>query len=206
VLVAAQRRNRPQAHTLVSALGELHVAGADVDWRAFFSGTAARRVDLPTYAFQRERYWVEGEPGVGDVSAAGLTAMGHALLGAAVVLADSGGVVCTGRLSVGAQPWLADHVVGGSVVFPGTGFVELVLGAGEQVGFGGLEELMLQAPLVLPATGAMVVQVVVGPQESGRRSVSVHSRSEDQPDQPWTLHAQGALVPVSDGSASPREA
>ncbi|WP_406365859.1 SDR family NAD(P)-dependent oxidoreductase [Streptomyces sp. NBC_01546] len=195
VLVPALRRNRPEPEALITAVAQLHTSGAAVDWEAFHSGTGARLVALPTYAFQRTRYWVEGTGALGDLSAAGLAAAGHPLLGAVVSLADSGGVVLTGRVSVSAQPWLADHLVGDSVVFPGTGFVELAVRAGDQVGCELLEELMLQAPLVLPERGAVALQVEVGAADaSGRRPVSVHSRRDDQPDQPWTLHAAGVLA------------
>ncbi|MFC8453370.1 SDR family NAD(P)-dependent oxidoreductase, partial [Kitasatospora sp. NPDC057223] len=200
-LVAATRRNRPEPVTLVTALAQLHTSGAAVDWSAFFAGTGARRVDLPTYPFQRERYWIDTPQnllgvGPGDLSAAGLASLRHPLLGAAVMLADSDGAVLTGRLSPAVQPWLADHVVGGSILFPGTGFVELAVSAGDQVGCGALDELTLQAPLVLPARGGVQVQVVVGaPDLAGRRTVTIHSRAEDQPDLPWTRHADGVLMP-----------
>ncbi|MFJ4500818.1 SDR family NAD(P)-dependent oxidoreductase [Streptomyces sp. NPDC088864] len=196
--VALIRKNRSESETLVAGLGRLFTVGLVVDWQAFYAGCGARKVALPTYAFQRTRYWVEGTGAPGDVSAAGLAAAGHPLLGAVVSLADSGGVVLTGRISLSAQSWLGDHVVGGSVVFPGTGFVELAVRAGDQVGCEALDELMLQAPLVLPARGAVALQVEVGAADaSGRRPVSVHSRRDDQPDQPWTLHASGVLAPAT---------
>ncbi|WNI23572.1 type I polyketide synthase [Streptomyces sp. ITFR-16] len=197
------RRDRVEARETLTGLGTAWARGADVGWDAFYAGSGARRVDLPTYAFQRTRYWVEGSASAGDLSAAGLAAAEHPLLGAVVSLADSGGVVLTGRLSVSSQPWLADHVVGDSVVFPGTGFVELAVRAGDQVGCESLDELMLRAPLVLPERGAVALQVEVGAADaSGRRPVSVHSRRDDQPDQPWTLHAAGVLAATTAGSAS----
>ena len=89
---------------------------------------------------------------------------------------DSGGVVLTGRLSMAAQPWLADHAVAGVVLFPGAGFVELALRAGDEVGCAVVEELTLSAPLLLPAADGVQVQVVVGAADgSGRRAVSVYS-------------------------------
>ncbi|MEW1605730.1 polyketide synthase, partial [Streptomyces sp. NPDC093808] len=54
------RKDREETTSLLTALGRLHAEGGEVDWAAFFAGTDARRVQLPTYAFQRTRYWVEG--------------------------------------------------------------------------------------------------------------------------------------------------
>ena len=129
--------------------------------------------------------------------------MGHPLLGAAVDLAAGAGLVLTGRLSVRSQPWLADHAVGGTVLLPGTAFVELAIRAGDQAGCGRVEELTLQAPLVLPADGAVQLQVMVGgPDEWGRRPVEVHARPEDAAAEgPWTRHASGLLAPVAPADA-----
>ena len=117
-------------------------------------------------------------------------------------------MVLTGRLSLGAQPWLADHAVGGVVVFPGAGFVELVIRAGDEVGAGVVEELVLVAPLVIAAGVGVGVQVVVGAVgESGRRAVWVYSRGGES-DSGWVLHAEGmlgvaAVGPLADLSVWP---
>ncbi|MFF4355205.1 type I polyketide synthase, partial [Streptomyces sp. NPDC001530] len=199
VLVPALRRDRSEPEALVSALGRLHVAGAVVDWSAFFAGSGAQRVDLPTYAFQRRRYWMDAQSPQSDIGSAGLDSAGHPLLSAVVELPDDGGAVLTGRLSVAGQPWLADHVVGGVVLFPGTGFVELAIRAGDQVGCDVVEELTLQAPLVLPERGGVQVQVVVGAaDDSGSRTVTVHSRPEGESDLPWTPHAEGRVSPAGE--------
>ncbi|MFJ7201776.1 type I polyketide synthase [Streptomyces sp. NPDC098926] len=199
VFVPFLRRNRPEAVTAVAALGRLHVAGVPVDWSRLFEGSGARRVDLPTYAFQRDRYWMASELEAADHGALGLADADHPLLGAAVALPGAdGGLLLTGRLSVDTQPWLADHRMGGSILFPGTGLVELVLCAGSQVGCEVLDELTLQAPLVLPSRGGVQVRVRMGLDDAaGARSVAVYSRDEDDGavDSPWTLHAEGLLVP-----------
>ncbi|MBW8094279.1 polyketide synthase dehydratase domain-containing protein, partial [Streptomyces hygroscopicus subsp. hygroscopicus] len=105
---------------------------------------------------------------------------GHPLLGVAVPLAESDGLVFTGRLGLDSHPWLADHVVRDAVVVPGTAFVELAVRAGDQVGCDLLDELTLHAPLVLPARGGVRLQVTVGaPDDTGHRSFTVSSRAED---------------------------
>jgi acyl transferase domain-containing protein len=193
-VVPAVRRNRPEARTLLAALGRLHTVGARVDWDAFYAGTGARRVGLPTYAFQHRRFWMEATA-VTDVAHHGQTSVEHPLLSASVALAGSDEAVLTGRLAAATHGWVADHDVLGTVLLPGTGFVELALQAGEQVGCTTLEELTLQAPLVLPAEGGVALQVALGTlDEAGRRTIRVHSRHEHaDPNTPWLLHAEGLL-------------
>ncbi|WP_449343949.1 type I polyketide synthase, partial [Streptomyces pilosus] len=197
IFLATQRRDRAETDHLLTALGELYTRGVTVDWEAFFAGRGARTVDLPTYAFQRQRYWLgSGAAGGADVEMAGLEVAGHPLLGAVVDLPVSGGVVLTGRLSREGQPWLADHAVLGAVLLPGTAFVELAVRAGDEVGCGLLEDLTLHAPLVVPERGGVALQVTVeGVDDGGGRPVRIHSRVEgaDQ-DGEWTLHAEGTLA------------
>jgi polyketide synthase 7 len=187
---------------LLSA-GQAHVAGARVDWRATFAGTGGHRVELPTYAFVRQRFWLPPEStGPGNVASLGLERAAHGLLGAVMDRPDSGGVVLTGRLSVVAQPWLADHAVAGVVLFPGAAFVELAVRAGDEVGCGVVEELTLSAPLIVPSADGVRVQVVVGAAgEAGRRAVSVYSLGADA-GSGWVLHAEGTLAVESVGPAA----
>ncbi|MFI2652816.1 SDR family NAD(P)-dependent oxidoreductase, partial [Micromonospora fulviviridis] len=201
VVVGSLRRDEHGPRQLLTALGGLHTAGVPVDWAAVFAGSGATRVDLPTYAFQRERFWPEPGTGrAGDVSGAGLGAAGHPLLGAAVRLAGDDEVLLTGRLSVAAQPWLADHVVGGAVLVPGTALVELVVRAGDEVGAARVRELTLAAPLTLPAAGGVRVQVRVGAADDrGARPVTVHAQPTDDPEGEWVRHAEGVLEPAATG-------
>ncbi|MEU3383303.1 acyltransferase domain-containing protein, partial [Streptomyces caelestis] len=201
------RRNRSEVRTVLTAVAEAHVRGVGVDWRAYLTAagaTAGRRLppELPTYAFQGERYWLSGggnapaEPG--DL---GLAPAGHPLLGAVLTPADGGGLVLTGRLSSRTQGWLADHVVLGSTVVPGTAYLELTLHAGRLAGCGTVEELVQESPLILGEDDAVHIQLTVGPDDgTGRRRFTVASRpasaalAEGESAAPlWTRHAGGVL-------------
>nr|UHY14126.1 PKS I [Verrucosispora sp.] len=195
VVVGTLRRDEGGLQRLYLSLGEAWTRGLPVDFTPAF-GNNPQLVDLPTYAFQRERFWLDPTPTHGgDPAMLGLTAAGHPLLGAAVPLADGDGVVLTGRIGLHTHPWLADHAVNGTVLLPGTAFVDLALRAGDEAGCGMLTELTLETPLTLPASGSIRLQVVVGgEQESGSRPVSIHSRPDGEDlATPWRRHAIGLL-------------
>ncbi|MGP4013070.1 SDR family NAD(P)-dependent oxidoreductase, partial [Streptomyces sp. 4N124] len=207
IFVPALRRERDEQHELLSALALLHTCGTDVDWGACYDGLGARRIPLPTYAFQRRRYWLSAPHAGGDAAGLGQIAAGHPLLGSVLRLAagDEGtdGVVLTGRVSLRSHPWLADHVIAGVPLLPGTAFVELAVRAADEVGCALVEELTLEAPLALPAAGGVALQVVVGAADGeGRRTVGFFSRPEDADDDGWTRHAAGLLAPSAQQEAS----
>ncbi|WP_126896613.1 type I polyketide synthase, partial [Streptomyces sp. WAC 01420] len=181
------------------SLAELHVTGVPVDWSVVFPG--ARRVALPTYAFQHKRYWLD--PAIEHL---GGDDDGHPLIGRPQPVADSGTLLHTGRLSLRTHPWLADHAVGGIVVVPGAALVEIVLHAGRDLGCGLLEELTVETPLVLESAAPLTVQLSVeGPDAAGRRPFAVHSTTSEGP---WTRHATGWLASAGAGDthAAPDDA
>ncbi|QNP67905.1 SDR family NAD(P)-dependent oxidoreductase (plasmid) [Streptomyces genisteinicus] len=193
-VLTALRKDRPETTTLTQTLAQLHTHGHPIDWTTLLTPSHPTTTPLPTYAFQHQRYWAAGTGAAGgaDLAGAGLAEAGHPLLAARVELPGDGGTVLTGRLSLRTHPWLADHAVLGSVLFPGTGFVELAVRAGDVVGCGHVEELTLQAPLVLTEHGAADLRLTAGAaDERGRRRLTVHSRSGDGP---WTQHAEATLA------------
>ncbi|MEU5404304.1 type I polyketide synthase, partial [Streptomyces sp. NPDC005963] len=170
------------------------------NWADFFPTTPPTHLNLPTYPFQRQRYWLQQDTAATtDPRTLGLHAADHGLLGASVALADGEGQVFTGHLSLRSHPWLADHAVHGTPLLPGTAFVELALHAGQATAAPHLEDLTLEAPLTLPATGGRHLQLYVdAPDGDGRRALTVHSRPDHAaPDRPWTRHATGTLTPRS---------
>ncbi|MEV4881531.1 SDR family NAD(P)-dependent oxidoreductase [Streptomyces cyaneofuscatus] len=205
--VPTLRRGRPEADTLVKAVGRLHNRGVRVDWDAFFAGTGARHRTLPTYAFQHDRYWLD--PTTAGAAATGPDATGHPLLGTAVPVAGTAQVLFTGRLSARTHAWVGDHAVLDAPVVPVPVLVEAAIRASDEVGAGHLVSLFAHKPLVLPATGAVRLQTVVGaPDASGRRTLTVHARPEgadglDDADADWTVHAEGVLAADGDRAPSP---
>ncbi|GAB3738321.1 type I polyketide synthase [Amycolatopsis oliviviridis] len=171
------------SHGVLEAVGELHTTGVPVSWRSVFDGSGARRVPLPTYPFQRERFWLDPQPRRSPADS------GHAMLGPALVAPGSPRIVHGGSAGVRTHGWLADHVVGGTTLFPATAFVELALHAGKT----GVAELTIEAPLRLGRAEDVALQVVV----DGSR-IDIYAQDSGS----WIRHATGRLAP-SDVFAQP---
>jgi acyl transferase domain-containing protein/thioesterase domain-containing protein/acyl carrier protein len=189
------RRGEGGPERFAQSLAEAHVAGVEVDWESFFADTGAKVLKLPTYPFQRRRYWLEAPASTGDASGAGLTDPGHPLLAAAIDFPGDDGLQLSGRLSASSQRWLGDHSVLGETLLPGAVFVELALAAASAAGAGGIEELVIETPLLLPDSGAVQLRVVVGAADDmQRRPLAIHSRLEGEAGEAWIQHAAGLLA------------
>ncbi|MFD8229721.1 type I polyketide synthase [Streptomyces massasporeus] len=206
---ALQRSDRPEPSALADGVGTLYTRGVPVDWEAFFAGSGARRVPLPTYAFQHQRYWTDAlAAGRRDAGGFGLDSTDHPLVGAALFPGDRDEALFTTRLSARTDQLLAAHTVAGETVVPSTVLAELAVRAGDETGCTVVDELVVDAPLVLPREGALHLQVRVGePDTDGHRVLTVHARP-DEADASWTRHAHGLLgdtplVPSADTEPTP---
>ncbi|WP_395575163.1 SDR family NAD(P)-dependent oxidoreductase [Streptomyces sp. BK79] len=194
------RRDEGGTRRLLTSAAEAFTHGVPVRWQEVFEGTRARRADLPTYAFQHERYWLRpaAQPATSPAGL-GMTVAGHPFLGAAVELPGTDGYVCVGRITRHSAAWLADHELRGDTVLPHAALVELALSAGADLGAGHLREFTVEAPPALPDDGALCLQVAVGgPDDTGARTVTVHARP-DMDSAEWTLHARGVLATAPHG-------
>ncbi|MBJ8343023.1 SDR family NAD(P)-dependent oxidoreductase, partial [Antrihabitans sp. YC3-6] len=197
-VVATQRRGRPQVQTVVRAVTTAHCHGVAVDWVQFFAGQGAQRVDLPGYPFQHQRYWLtetRNATSGGDLN--------HPIIDSEVSVADTGQHVFGGRLSIDTHPWIADHVLLGVIVVPGTALVEMAMRAGTQLRCETLEELTLEVPIIFDVGEARLVQVTVGePDQTGTRPLAIYSRLEATDDD-WTRHAAGSVTAAIESSVDP---
>ncbi|MEU1689470.1 SDR family NAD(P)-dependent oxidoreductase, partial [Micromonospora sp. NPDC005707] len=191
-IVALPTLRRDTTGQLAAALATAHTHGLPVDWRPLLP--AAPPVELPTYPFEHQRFWLQAGTRGGEPAELGLSGADHPLLGATVELADGEGYLLTGWLSLHAHPWLADSVVAAGTVVPAATFVELSLHAGSHVGYARLDELTVETALTFPEHGAVHIQIEVGEDdESGRRPITIHSRTGISPGTEWTHHATGRL-------------
>lgn len=199
ITVAGSLRRAEGSRTaLLATAARLDLAGLPVEWSTLLGAGTGRGVPLPTYAFQRQRFWAMPATEF-DPRSMGLDTTDHPLLAAFLPDARSGALTATASISVRTQPWLADHVVAGAILFPGTGFVELAIRIGTEVGCPQLRELTLLAPLTLPTDGAVRLQAQVSaPDEHGDRSIEIYSRTDQfGADSHWRTHATGRLSALS---------
>ena len=179
------RKGVADRQQIADALAGVYVSGHRPDFAALHHGRR-RRVELPTYPFQRRRFW----PRTTGITIDGPTASG--LLGAERDLA-SGDTIYTSRLSVKTQPWLADHVIYGTVVVPGATYAAMALAA---VGTPArAKEVFFYEPIILPEKTSRDVQMTLHPADTdGEWKFQVHSRPFGERDADWALNAEGTVV------------
>ncbi|WP_077042226.1 type I polyketide synthase [Rhodococcus sp. MTM3W5.2] len=189
----ALRAGHSEEDTVSTALAGLHSRGVAVDWPIYFAARGGCRVDLPTYAFQHQRFWLEARSAPGSASDFGLDLAPHPLLDAGLALPGTRGWLFIGTLSPAREPWLTQHGIDGVTLLPGTALLDIVVAAGEQLGCPLVDELTLEAPVAL--SGGIRIQLLAGsPDGDGRRSFTVHFRADDTGDKAWIKAASGTFV------------
>jgi pimaricinolide synthase PimS1 len=213
VVLGTLRRGEGGPGRFVLSLAEAHAHGVSFDWRAGFATAEAKTVPLPTYPFQRRRYWLESTGADSDARALGQAPAEHPLLGASLSTAAGRQLLLTGRISHVSHPWLADHAVAGATLLPAGLFLELALRAGDEADCGAVEELELVDPVVLEPEGAIQIQVAVAePDGEGKRAISIHTRLEPGPEDweedgpQWACNARGSLRRADAEVAAPPSA
>ncbi|HMC50039.1 MAG TPA: beta-ketoacyl synthase N-terminal-like domain-containing protein, partial [Solirubrobacterales bacterium] len=195
-VLSTLRRDAGGPHQFALALGAAHAHGVEVDWGRLFAGAKPKRTPLPTYPFQRRRLWLTARSSV-DPSSLGLAALEHPLLGAAIDDPGGEGLLLSGRISLATHPWLADYALGGTALLPASAFLEIALQAGTRAGAARIEELVLEAPLILSERRPIQLRVALGaPDAEGRREISIHSRPEAEgtdDELEWARNAKGTL-------------
>ncbi len=191
--VRALREGRPEPETLIGALAAAHAAGAKLDWEAFFDGTGAKALPLPTYPFQRKRFWLVAQrrlsrsrrdrPAPARAPAPRRRDRGPRERG------DSPSPAASRSQT---HPWLADHAVLGTVLLPGTAFLELALCAAAQVGAADGRGAHPAGALLLAESAVALRVSLSAPDRAGKREISIHSRPE-APEAQWTRNATGTL-------------
>ncbi|WP_164543622.1 type I polyketide synthase [Streptomyces mobaraensis] len=193
LVVGTLQRGHGEPDDFLRSLAEAYAGGVDVDWSPTYAHAGPRRVDLPGYAFTRQRFWPTAgdRTEAGDLRTTGLTPARHPILAGGVLLAAGGGHLFTGHVSPERHPWLADHTVHGEIVVPGTALLELAATAGTRLGTPVVEELTLEAPLLVRDGGCALQLHVAEPDAAGRAAFTLHA--EDGADG-WTRTASGVLA------------
>ncbi len=191
-------------HGFMDAVAEAYEAGLEIRFDGLFAGEARRRISIPDYPFQRERYWLEAPKRRHRTA-------GHPLLGVRHESA-SGEVSYETEVFPTEPAWLGDHRVFGRVVAPGALYGAMAASASLAEGSGrvAVEEMQLHNPLVFsepgsgdgPAEDGRTMQVLLGaPDSAMSRRVQVFSRGGEEE---WTIHVEGRVTtgaPAAEGGA-----
>ena len=180
-------RPRPGAETdwqtMLASLGALYEAGCRIDWAGFDKPYPRRKVLLPNYPFQRQRYWIEA-PTV-PVPSPASSAATHPLLGRKLPLADT--TVRYYEAQLHPFEFLQDHRVFQTLLMPASGYVEMMLAArGKRVPCT-LTDMVFLKGLEWSDARATTVQTALTHTPSGHEQIEIFSGAEAD----WTCHARG---------------
>ncbi|MBT9317709.1 polyketide synthase [Leptothoe spongobia] len=185
---------------ILASTAQLYLHGLTVDWVGFDQDYERHRQPLPTYPFQRERYWIEADANNQYAKLSSQRSKSsHPLLGQSLSLAGSKELRFQTEIGPNSPYWLKDHRVFETILFPGTGYMEMALAAGK-IALGAealtLKEIALERTLVVPADGSKIVQVVLTPDEPNCYRFEIYSLTPNDGESAelWVRHAAGAVA------------
>jgi acyl transferase domain-containing protein/acyl carrier protein len=198
------RPDQSDWHQLLQTVGHLYVRGVSVDWKAFDAEyTSQQRLVLPTYPFQRERYWAEVKVSSYQSSPKQLVGSAirqslHPLVGQKLHLVGAKEIRFESYISQEAPVYLQDHRIYSMAIVPAAAYLEMALAAGAVVLKSSnlvLEDVDFQQVLMLTEDEGKTLQVLLTPQENLGYSFQIYSftESEDNEEPLWTLHASGKV-------------
>ncbi|MDZ7269348.1 MAG: SDR family NAD(P)-dependent oxidoreductase [candidate division KSB1 bacterium] len=193
------RQGRDDWQQMLDSLAALYVNGVAIDWAGFEQDTPRHKVTLPTYPFQRRRFWFEQRRVETQPNAAGSAR--HPLLGQRVQSPLLKEVLFETQVSVAAVPFLGDHVVHGLVVMPTTAYLEMILAAatalwGEDSHL--VQDMDLREAMTFEAGECRTVQMLLSPAAEGARDFQIISFSGASAygADSYKVHAAGKMQPA----------
>ena len=189
--IVSLRKGANASRQIAEALATAYICGHRPDFAAT-QHNVGHRLALPTYPFQRRRYWPKV---TGAAAGVGESVALSSILGSAKDLA-SGDTIYTNVLSVKTQPWLSHHVIYGTVVVPGATYASMALaaaGAPSRV-----KEVFFYEPIILPDKASRETQLTMHPLDDGGWKFQVHSRPAGVRDAQWSLNADGTVLTGGD--------
>ncbi len=195
VWLPSLRQQKSDWQQMLESLGTLYVRGAEVDWDRFDENYSYKKVSLPTYPFQRQRYWLDLPKVPRTIHRETL----HPLLHHRVRSPKLQGRIFESEISVEFPALLNDHRIYGKAIFPGTGYLEMALAAAKQVFDGrncSLNDVAIHEVLPLADEGEQTIQIVLSNMESEHvlfEIFSLHEAAGDPIKENWKLHASGTI-------------
>ena len=192
------REGSEDLQQVLQSLGQWYTRGGAVDWKSFDRGGSRRKVQLPTYPFQRQRHWIEPAR---PARRAGHDSASHPLLGRKLQLSRTEDIYFESEVDIPSLPWLTDHRVFDVALLPATGYLEMALAADAGVGATDrsplrdlpplrITNITFEQPLILPEEEAKTVQLVLSPHDGGYR-FEIFSQA---PGSGWMSHVAGELA------------
>ncbi|NJO95086.1 MAG: aminotransferase class I/II-fold pyridoxal phosphate-dependent enzyme [Pleurocapsa sp. CRU_1_2] len=195
ILLSSLSNKQPDEQVILNSLAQLYHQGIEINWRKFNQDIDSRRVKLPTYPFQRQRYWWEqAKFWTKDVPVQQI----HPLLGNPLTLAGTSEIRWTGQINGHLPDYLQDHRLEGEIVFPATAYLEMALAAGSDICAKSIQlrEFIIHQPLILRDKSTQlqtVLSPVVDVVDSAYR-VQIFSREVDSDPDAFILHSEVVIT------------